>query len=202
MMRRIVSIFIITVILISSCVACGTKKDDTSGVNHEPNLGQMRNICELATMECYYHNVAKYEEENATGFWLWKKDKRFWIRYDGTVTMGIDASKVSVKVNKNDEVIITIPQAKVLDSKVNPDSLTKDSFYFDKDSADITDEDQTKAYKAAEKQMEDNASNDTVLLSEAQQRAQSMLEDYVNNLGKTFGKQYTINWKYIEDEEE
>ena len=73
---------------------------------------------------------------------------------------------------------------------------------FDKDSADITDEDQTKAYKAAEKQMEDNASNDTVLLSEAQQRAQSMLEDYVNNLGKTFGKQYTINWKYIEDEEE
>ena len=65
MMRRIVSIFIITVILISSCVACGTKKDDTSGVNHEPNLGQMRNICELATMECYYHNVAKYEEENA-----------------------------------------------------------------------------------------------------------------------------------------
>ena len=45
MMRRIVSIFIITVILISSCVACGTKKDDTSGVNHEPNLGQMRNIC-------------------------------------------------------------------------------------------------------------------------------------------------------------
>ena len=174
MMRRIVSIFIITVILISSCVACGTKKDDTSGVNHEPNLGQMRNICELATMECYYHNVAKYEEENATGFWLWK----------------------------NDEVIITIPQAKVLDSKVNPDSLTKDSFYFDKDSADITDEDQTKAYKAAEKQMEDNASNDTVLLSEAQQRAQSMLEDYVNNLGKTFGKQYTINWKYIEDEEE
>ena len=78
----------------------------------------------------------------------------------------------------------------------------EEPFYFDKDSADITDEDQTKAYKAAEKQMEDNASNDTVLLSEAQQRAQSMLEDYVKNLGKKFGKQYTINWKYIEDEEE
>ena len=98
MMRRIVSIFIITVILISSCVACGTKKDDTSGVNHEPNLGQMRNICELATMECYYHNVAKYEEENATGFWLWKKDKRFLIRFDGTVSLGIGALYVCVMV--------------------------------------------------------------------------------------------------------
>lgn len=49
-------------------------------------------ICELSTMDCYYHNVAKYFEKDAQkGFLgIGKKDKRFWIEYSGVVQMGID----------------------------------------------------------------------------------------------------------------
>ena len=107
-MKKTVKVLAIITMLGLFC-SCGAEKNMADITQMQPELSQMKAISELATMECYYHNVAKYEEENATGFWLWKKDKRFWIRYDGTVTMGIDASKVSVKVKKNDEVIITIP---------------------------------------------------------------------------------------------
>lgn len=37
-----------------------------------PQVSQMKSICELATIDCYYHNVAKYSEDDATGV-LWLK---------------------------------------------------------------------------------------------------------------------------------
>ena len=46
--------------------------------------------------------------------------------------------------------------------------------------------------------MEKTAANDTVLLEQAQQRVQSMLEDYVKNMGTILGKEYTITW-YIKE---
>ena len=97
-------------VLILSCTAC-QKKEQLPKV--EPQISQMRSICELAVMECYYHNVAKYQEEDAAGFLLWKKDKHFWIEYSGVVELGIDASRLSMEVS-GDEVTITIPAAKVL----------------------------------------------------------------------------------------
>ena len=92
-----------------------------------------------------------------------------------------------------------IPEAKVLSSKPNPDSITKDSYYYAKNSAIADADDQTKAYKKAEKEMEKTAANDTVLLAQAQQRVQSMLEDYVKNMGTMLGKEYTITWDIKEN---
>ena len=47
--------------------------------------------------------------------------------------------------------------------------------------------------------MEKTAANDTVLLAQAQQRVQSMLEDYVKNMGTMLGKEYTICLLYTSD---
>ncbi len=47
--------------------------------------------------------------------------------------------------------------------------------------------------------MEKTAANDTVLLAQAQQRVQSMLEDYVKNMGTMLGKEYTITWDIKEN---
>ena len=45
------------------------------------------------------------------------------------------------------------------------------------------------------------ASNDTTLLANAQQRAQQLLEDYVNNIGDGVEKKYRIHWVYLENAE-
>ena len=43
---------------------------------------------------------------------------------------------------------------------------------------------------------------DTALLASAEQRAQSLLEDYITNIGNAVGKEYTIQWNYLKDEDE
>lgn len=182
------------------CTSCGQAEATGDAVNASPETSQLKAICELATMDCYYHNVAKYTEEDATGIWLWKKDKRFWIEYSGVVTVGIDASKLQMEVSDN-VVTITIPEARVLSSKVDPDSLTDSSFYIDKDSADVEAADQTAAYSEAEESMTEKASSDTALLTNAQQSAQTLIEDYVNNIGDAVGIDYKICWVYLDAED-
>ena len=171
--------------LILSCTAC-QKKEQLPKV--EPQISQMRSICELAVMECYYHNVAKYQEEDAAGFLLWKKDKHFWIEYSGVVELGIDASRLSMEVS-GDEVTITIPAAKVLSCTVDSTSLTADSFIVDKRSANIDAEDEQAAFAEAQHNMEMSAASNRVLLGNAQQRVQVLLQSYVENIGQAIGKE-------------
>lgn len=192
-MKKIIILFM-TCILTIMCTACSSTKDE---INIEPQISQMKSICELAVMECYYHNVAKYTEEDAEGILWWKKDKHFWIEYSGVVKLGIDVSLVSIDV-EDSQITITLPEAKVQGCKVDSSSLTEGSYIVDKNSADIKAEDEILAFKEAQIQLEETASNDKALLAEARQRAQTLLEDYVTNIGNAVGKEYSIKWIYID----
>ena len=151
-------------------------------------------------MDCLFHIVAKYNEKDADkGFLgLGKKDKKFRVEYSGVVTIGLDATLVALQAS-GEQVTITIPPAKVLGAKVYSDSLTTDSYIIDKDSADITAEDQTRVFENAQADMLAQASNDHLLLFNAQQRAQMLLEDYVTNIGNAIGVTYQINWIYLDE---
>ncbi|MGN0437100.1 MAG: DUF4230 domain-containing protein [Lachnospiraceae bacterium] len=191
-MKNKICLLLLVSFLCLSCVAC-EKEDEKK----EPEITQMRAICELATMECYYHNVAKYYEEDAAGFWIFKKDKKFWVEYSGTVTLGIDANKLNFKI-KDDVVEITMPEAVVLATNVDENSITEDSFIVDGKSAKITAEDQRKAFADAQQNMAETASKDTMLLSNAQQRAQLLIEEYIENIGSITGVEYKIKWVYAQ----
>lgn len=115
------------------------------------------------------------------------------------VEFGVDASKVKMEVDGT-QVTISIPEAKVLNSKVDSSSLTKDSYIVAKNSVEITWEDETAAFENAQEQLKETASNDSTLLAMAQQRVQSLLEDYVNNIAEITGKKYTIKWIYLDDD--
>lgn len=192
MRKKIVSMVLAAVICMT-CISCGQKEQK---MVEEPKVSQVKAICELAVMDCYYHNVAKYFEEDASGIWLWKKDKKFWIEYSGVVRIGIDASQVQMEV-KDKQVEITMPKARVMNCTVDAATLNTDSFIVASDSAKVEAEDQTKAFREAQKNMEEEASGDSALLAAAQQRAQNLLEEYVKNVGSVTGTEYTITWKYI-----
>ena len=192
MRKKIVSM-VLAAVMCLTCISCGQKEQKTV---EEPKVSQVKAICELAVMDCYYHNVAKYFEEDAAGIWLWKKDKKFWIEYSGVVRIGIDASQVQMEV-KDKQVEITMPKAKVMNCTVDEATLNTDSFIVASDSAKVEAEDQTKAFREAQKNMEEEASGDSALLAAAQQRAQNLLEKYVKNVGRVTGTEYTIIWKYI-----
>lgn len=194
-MKKIV-LMLLALVLAMTGTACG-KQPPSNDV--EPQISQMRSICELAVMDCYYHNVAKYKEEDAEGILWWKKDKHFWIEYSGVVRLGIDASLVTIKV-EDTNVTITIPEATVQSCKVDSSSLTEDSYIVAKDSADIDADDETFAFEEAQLRLEENAASDKTLLAQAQQRAQALLEDYVTNIGSAVGKNYSIQWVYLDAE--
>ena len=113
------------VLLAFSTAACG-KSEDAKTPQIEPDQARMRAISELSVMECYYHNVAKFDQKNAEQFLFWSKDKRFWIEYSGTVRIGVDAAEVKLESIGDDKFKVTIPFGRVLSCTVDSGSLTAD----------------------------------------------------------------------------
>lgn len=194
-MKKLMCI-LISAVLTLSLAACSDT--EPAPVDMEPQTSQMKAICELAVMDCYYHNVAKYELKDAEGFLWWTKDKNFWIEYSGVVTLGIDVSRVTVEIDGT-KVTISIPAAEVLSCTVDSSSLTEDSYIVAQDSAAIEAEDEIEAFSVAQADLEATASKDTALLASAQQQAQQLLEDYITNIGKATGKSYSIEWIYLDE---
>lgn len=187
---------LLSLFFIFSCVACKPKN-----IEAKIEVSDMKNIAELSTMECYYHTVAKYDKKiDNPWFKPWAKDmKRFWIEYSGVVTMGVDVSQVKIEI-KGDNIEITIPEAEVLDVKIDADSLDKKLFYKDKESAEVTAEDERNAFATAQEYMKQEASHDKSLLSNAKQRAKDLLEGYVNGMGNITGKKYNVEWIEVSKE--
>lgn len=197
-MKKIVGLMM-TFVMVVLCASCAAPaEEDLSALKLQEK--QIKAICELAVMDCYYHNVAKFTEEDAQGALWWKKDKRFWVEYSGVVQFGVDVSQVEIVDIQDTTVKITLLEAKVLGCKVDSSSLSEDSFIVDKDSADIEAGDEVAAFDEAQRQLEKLASSNKALLGNAQQRAQELLGEYVRNIGAAVGKDYQIEWVYLDSE--
>lgn len=193
MKKKRIGIMIFCICLsLSGMTGCKDKKTkaDFSGIT---------SVCELSTLKCYYHNVAKAEHE-ATG-WFKNGYKKIWIEYDGVVNLGIDASKVSVSSPDKDGVVkIKIPDAKVMNVSVRAESFSKpliETGFLTK----ITKEEQTTVLKTAQESMEKTAKENTAMLAQAKERAKSIIQGYIINVGKQLGEDYTVEWEDAEKSE-
>ena len=180
-----------TVVL--SLTGCGkeTQTADFSGVT---------SVCELTTLKCYYHNVAKAETEASGIFAKWLKTgyKKIWTEYSGIIEYGIDISQVTVsEPDKNGVVTVTMPDAQVLNVDVDEDSLgtplTDTGFL-----TSVTTEEKTTTLACAQEAMEQQAKENTEMLSQAKARAKTLIEEYIKNVGESIGEEYTVEWKDAE----
>ncbi|MFI3255108.1 MAG: DUF4230 domain-containing protein [Eubacteriales bacterium] len=187
-------IVILAFALLSSLASCAKEEEEPLFV---PEVGQMQYICELATIDCYYNNVAKYYQEDATGSLFWKKDKHFWVEYSGIVRVGVDASLLDISISRN-TITIKLPMATTLSSKVDETTLTADSFILAKDSADIDTDDQKKAYEEAQANMVALAASDLVMLENARERSKTLLEDYIERMSEATETEFQIKWIYLD----
>ena len=177
---------------VCSLTGCAEKKK-------EADFSGIAAVCELATLKCYYHNVAKAETEASGLFkWLGTGYKKIWTEYSGVVELGIDVNKVSVSSPGADGVVkITIPDAEILNVDLDEDSmgepLTDTGFL-----TEITKEEETAALAEAQDNMEETAKKNSALLAQAKERAKNLIEGYVKNVGEQIGEEYTIEWEEIE----
>ena len=196
MKKQSVAAACVTALLLLT-TACGKAEEPALPL---PQEGQMKAICQLAVLECDYHNLAKFEQKDASKFLWMTKDKRFWVEYSATAVLGIDADQVSMEL-QGDVVSITLPKAQVLDCKVNGDSLGPDSYIVDKASAPVTAEDEVYAFQEAQDGLQKTVEADNNMMNLAQKRAEELLRNYVNSLAKATGTEYQVEFHYIEEDE-
>ena len=187
-LSKMIKVFIVSAIVTICFSGCINQKKeaDFSGVNA---------VCELATLKCYYHNVARAEMEARGVFgFLGTGYKKLWTEYSGVVEFGVDVNKVSIsKPDKNGVVKVAIPDAKMTNVYLDENSMTEpltDTGIF----TEITKEEETIALAEAQDNMERTAQNNEALLSQAKERAKSLIEGYIKNVGEQLGETYTVEW--------
>lgn len=196
MKKQSVAAACVTALLLLT-TACGKAEEPALPL---PQEEQVKTICQLAVLECEYHNLAKFEQKDASKFLWMIKDKRFWVEYSATAVLGIDADQVSMEL-QGDVVNITLPKAQVLHCKVNGDSLSPDSYIVDKASAPVTAEDEVYAFQEAQDGLQKTVEADNNMMNLAQERAEELLRNYVNSLAKATGTEYRVEFHYIEEDE-
>lgn len=190
----------ISILIISVIIAFGIYLIPNKNLKEEErkvDFSGVTEICELATLRCYYHNVARLENQSQGVFkYGWGKYgyKKLWMEYDAIIEIGIDASEVEVnEPDENGVVQIYIPEANILNVDSDENSMETPIFETGK-FTDITIEDQRKAYADAQTEMEESANNDKAIKKQAYENAQKLLEQYVVTIGEQSGKQYTVEW--------
>lgn len=169
------------------------EKKETS-VNEFSSVDQ---ICELATLRSYYHDVAGDEKQpdGLFKYGLFKYGyKKFWMEYDGIVELGIDANEVEVNSPNDDNIVyVYVPDAKILNVTADKESMS-DPIVETGRFTSITIEEKTKAFSNAQKAMKENAESDKMLLNQAKSNAKILLKQYIVTAGQRIGKEYTVKW--------
>jgi hypothetical protein len=158
-------------------------------------------ISELATLECYYHNVLELKQE-AGGLLsgLGVGYKKYWLEYEGTVTVGIDASKVQIsQPDAQGNVQVYIPEVQILSVDINEDSIGEpvmETGFFTSISA----EEKAQALAQAQSAMAQSAKEDSALLNQAFENARLLIKRYIEKVGDLYGTSYTVTWVQSEED--
>lgn len=194
-MKKFISLCLIMASFIMLFSGCSAEETPV-----EPELEQIKNICQLATLECRYNNVADGEKEKHEGLkGLFEKERDYWVEYKGVAKLGIDMNKVSMSID-GDTVTITIPKAVITDTNIDSKSpyrivASEDGFL---NKNEITVEKQQEAVVTAQEKMLETLNNSSSLFTVAQERAKVLIENYINTMSEISGKEYTIKWKDAE----
>ena len=188
---------LLTAFLCSALAGCGKKEEDSVPVFETSYMEEIRSLGELATLECYYHNVAKLEKEAGTGIThIFEKDRKYWIEYVGIAKVGIDMEKTEITV-EGTKIRITLPDAEVLAITQDEESIKNAIIYSSPDGWNknpITAEEQSAAIRDAQETMRASVSANKALLRNARELAKETIATYVDKVGEAAGVQYTILW--------
>ncbi len=187
MMKKTIA-FIILITFICSFTGCSSQ---SKAVIKEEDIHA---ICELATLKCYYNNVAQIDKKKDN---IFQKDRKMWIEYEGVATIGVDMSQIKIETSGN-TITITMPEAELLSLGVNTDTfgeklvVSSDKGWFD---SKINSEEQNQAMLKGDEEMEKAIKENKALFVKAQDRAKELIEEYIEKIGNTSGVDYEIRWK-------
>lgn len=194
-MKKTLVILAILIYVATALCGCGTKQSIEMAAEPETEFNisenQLQSICRLATLKCYFNNVAEAKLE---GTFL-QKESKLWIEYSSTVDMGVDFSKVRLEEDGN-TLIIYMPEAEVVN--VSDPQIGENSYYYSQQnlfSAKLTAEKESEAFAEAQKNVRETASESKTLLQAAKMRAQVLVENYIHQMDELAGTSHKIVWR-------
>lgn len=167
-----------------------------------PDIIQIRSICDLAVMECYYHNLARAKKEAGTGLIHYgEDDKIFWVEYTAQATLGIDASRVEMEIVGN-KITVYIPRAGIIGNiTIDRDSIGEPVYEPNRwyiNDVEITAADVTEAISEANAELEEMIMADSSLIYSAELRTQQLIANYIDQIIALSGQKYDLNFVVID----
>ena len=154
------------------------------------DLFNLEMISELTTLECRYHNVAVCDiEGNVIGI-----GKQYvWFEYDVIIDVGIDINEVQIDPpSANGVVKIYLPPAKILGAAEDKTTISKPVCELGIFTELTADEERQIIREGVEKLKHDAKTQEVIY--QAYSSAKKVLEQYVINMGKLIGEEYTVEW--------
>ncbi len=195
--HKIACLFLISLTSLFALSGCKQQTPEPESIESS----QIRQIAELSTLECYYHNVAKFEQEAGGMGWLGNMGyKRMWFEYTATVEIGINVNEISISgPDENGVYTVTLPQAEVL---TNP-QIDEDSFseplsergWF----TDITNEDRMEALREAQETVVRPSTTMKACYFRPVNVRKTLSSVFIVNYGETVGEEYSV--RFVDAEE-
>ena len=195
-MKKLKKFVVLCLAVIMLFTACGKKGEE---VTKELSITQMQTICELATLKCYYHNVAKSVKKAGTGLsHVGEKDRKFWIEYTGIVEISFNTDEIRM-VQSGENITIALPEPEIKCS-IDKDSWGEDSYIVESDHKvfqknPITAEDQMEAIDVAQEDMRKTVKDNSSLVGTAKAQAKLLITNYINQIGEATNTKYNISWE-------
>lgn len=207
-MKKLSTRQLLILVLVVDIILCGAfvltnVLNKSQRVERKVSESNIQRICELATLECYYHNVSNWSQDAYgvlafTGY----GEKKVWIEYDGMVRVGINAGGIKISdPDKDDVITVTIPEATILDKDLDESTISEIAsdrtvlFFTDQ----VNTEDRRKALAAAQADMEESASKNEMILGEAKERAKKIIERNIVAAGEANGKHYKVKFVSVSE---
>lgn len=167
MMKKVLSILL--TLILGGAIATGAiyyvHMQSQPKVEAKSLMERLEESSELTVEKNYYTGIVKFDEGTIP---LINKNG-FSMKYEAEIDAGFELEDVQIEVT-DDDVIVSVPEAKILSVNIDPDSL---EFYDNKTSLFKTDRKEAtkQALKEAQKDAEAHASSKGVL-NEANKRAE------------------------------
>lgn len=148
------------------------------------SLEKVFEISELSTSDYTYNAIATaYDEDGET--------VRYYVAYNGTVSAGIDFSKVDITVDQEKKCVrIKLPESKILNTTVDFGSM---EYIFKKKKDNDIETISQEAYKLCEDDLNERAEKEKDLLSLANENAKTVVEAMIRPWIQQLDKEYTID---------
>lgn len=149
------------------------------------SLEKVFEISELSTVDYSYNAVARaYEEDGAT--------PKYYVAYEGTVTAGIDFSKIVIDIDEDTKIItITLPESKIQNTTVDFGSM---GYIFENKKYE-TETVSQEAYELCKTDLARRAAKENDLMTLAKENAVTAVEALVDPWVQQIDGEYKVNIK-------